>query len=565
MVEDIYEPLVRYRDEFKEKFARIAVETFDWMTDVSAVDIQANRKTVSEIDRKTAKKNSLEAWRTFYTFIAVCAWIGGIGSLVYGIYLLTSDGDNISADTVLKTVIVFTVSLAGIIFFWKKLANLNSMIGILEAEIKTLTNTAWNQMAPLNALFNWDTLTEMVSKCVPRLEFDPYFRADRISELEYSFGFNSSYNDGKSILFAHSGVINGNPFVIAKYRRQVWGSKTYTGTRVITYTVYVTDSDGKRRRETRHETLVATVTKPFPEYTDESIVIYGNDAAPKLSFSREPSSHSGKDGFFSNISKKMELKKLEKLARNLDDDSDFTMMSNREFEVLFHAEDRDDEVEFRVLFTPLAQQQMVNLLNDTEVGYGDDFFFSKRGKLNFVAPVHLQECDIDVDPRQFVNFSYDRGKDFFVRRSKEFFKSVYFAMAPLLTIPIYQQMRTQNSIHNQEWWKGVSFWENESFANYIGESRFEHRKCITHSILKATDSSHENGGTVSVTAYGFRGEDRVDFVPVYGGDGKYHDVAVHWVEYLPVERTSEIEIGVTDKDTADAHTRDVRRRIYITN
>ena len=55
MVEDIYEPLVRYRDEFKEKFARIAVETFDWMTDVSAVDIQANRKTVSEIDRKTSK------------------------------------------------------------------------------------------------------------------------------------------------------------------------------------------------------------------------------------------------------------------------------------------------------------------------------------------------------------------------------------------------------------------------------------------------------------------------------------------------------------------------------
>ena len=48
---------------------------------------------------------------------------------------------------------------------------------------------------------------------------------------------------------------------------------------------------------------------------------------------------------------------------------------------------------------------------------------------------------------------------------------------------------------------------------------------------------------MSVTAYGFRGEDRTDYVSVLGGDGDYHDVPVHWVEYLPVERTSRMSVA----------------------
>ena len=41
-----------------------------------------------------------------------------------------------------------------------------------------------------------------------------------------------------------------------------------------------------------------------------------------------------------------------------------------------------------------------------------------------------------------------------------------------------------------------------------------------------------------MTAHGYRGEERVDYKEVYGGDGEWHKVAVHWTEYLPVQRTS---------------------------
>ena len=44
--------------------------------------------------------------------------------------------------------------------------------------------------------------------------------------------------------------------------------------------------------------------------------------------------------------------------------------------------------------------------------------------------------------------------------------------------------------------------------------------------------------TIAVTAHGYRGVEQVDYEEVYGGDGKWHDVAVHWTEYLPVQQTS---------------------------
>ena len=49
MIEDVYEPLARYRDEFREKFAALAREKFKELTLQSKVDVRANRVLVKEI------------------------------------------------------------------------------------------------------------------------------------------------------------------------------------------------------------------------------------------------------------------------------------------------------------------------------------------------------------------------------------------------------------------------------------------------------------------------------------------------------------------------------------
>lgn len=46
-------------------------------------------------------------------------------------------------------------------------------------------------------------------------------------------------------------------------------------------------------------------------------------------------------------------------------------------------------------------------------------------------------------------------------------------------------------------------------------------------------------GTQKV-AHDFRGVDRVDHIPVRGDDSYTHQVPVHWIEYIPVNRTSGI-------------------------
>ena len=549
MIDDVYEPLARYRDEFREKFSSLTREKFKELTQQSNVDVRANRGLVKEIKALQAKADSASAKKTFYGWLMALGFIGAAAALV-GI-LATGDSDPETCSACVLGIVAGIVLGIAMIPLYNAASKL---LRNLQAQIASKMDAAWKQMEPLNRLYTWDIPVKLIEATVPRLEFDPYFTADRLASLHNQFGWDDSFNDGKSIIFAQSGVINGNPFAFGQYLEMEWGEKTYEGTKEIYWTEWEKDSNGRTRPVRRHETLHAYVTKPIPVYSEQKLLVYGNDAAPNLSFSRQPSGLTGKEGeLWTSIRKKWRLNRLKAYSRNLDDDSDFTLMSNHEFETWFHAKDRDNEVEFRLLFTPVAQTQMLALMKDTKVGYGDDFTFIKQKKVNVLFSKHLNEATIDTDPSRFRNWDYDAAAKFFVSFNERYFKDAYFSIAPLLSIPLYQQMRTHEEI-----WKGVigprasSFWEHEAVANYHGEDKFKHPSCITRSILK-TQLVQTNDGesTIAVTAYGYQGIKRVDYKEVHGGDGNWHDVPVHWIEYLPVQRTSNMCLseGETQSDT----------------
>jgi hypothetical protein len=231
------------------------------------------------------------------------------------------------------------------------------------------------------------------------------------------------------------------------------------------------------------------------------------------------------------------------------------MVGNHEFEVLFHAVDRTDETLFRFLFTSLAQQQMVKILNDRTIGYGDDFSFWKNEKLLFLKADHLEKTSIDTSPQQFSKYDLQEIKNNFQKRCEDFFRSIYFALAPILAIPQYQEKRPiqPESSSDEKRKKRASFWEWESLANYYGEDRFKHESCITQCILKAQvlERTEEGHAIVGVRADGYMGAERTTNVSVHGGDGRWHDVPVHWVEYLPVSRNSTFE-AVEMEESAQA-------------
>ena len=544
MIEDVYEPLARYRDEFRQKFATLTREKFKELTTRSGVDVKANRVLVAEIKRLQKQADSASTKKTCYGCLMAVGFVGAVAALIGAMAMNGTDSETQGA-CILGVIAGLALGIAMIPLF----SAVAKLLASLESRIATKKEMAWKQMAPLNRLYTWDVTVKLIEATVPRLAFDPYFTADRLASLHGQFGWDDSFNDGKSIIFAQSGVINGNPFVFGHYLDMEWGEKTYEGSLEISWTEWEEDADGKSRPVRRHETLYAHVTKPIPVYSEQKFLVYGNDAAPNLSFSRQPSGLTGKEGeLWSSIRKKWRLSRLKAYSRNLTDDSDFTLMSNHEFETWFHAKDRDHEVEFRLLFTPVAQTQMLNLMKDTKVGYGDDFTFIKQKKVNVLFSQHLNAATIDTNPSRFRNWDYDAAFAFFVQFNERYFKDAYFALAPLLAIPLYQQMRTHEDI-----WKGVlgheasSFWEHEAAANYHGEDKFKHPSCITRSILKTQVVQREGGeSTVAVTAHGYRGVERVDYKEVYGGDGKWHDVAVHWTEYLPVQQTSNMYLSEGD-------------------
>jgi hypothetical protein len=559
MIQDVYEPLEKYQNEFREAFARNASQEFERLVRASGVDAAANAETNRQLRNCRDDLESSRSSRGNWRLLGVLTWLmilAGVVAVVWPFlppewvspefwhdfveplkpywYLVSGGG---AAVAYLTFIFFLRVVL-------RNLRSLRERIAQLEDEIARLQQEAWDQMAPLNALYDWDIAPRMIQRTVPRLEFDPYLTQGRLAELHNQFGWDDSFNEDKSVLTAQSGVINGNPFVFGRFLSMHWGSTTYHGYKEISWTERVRDSKGNWYTVTRHETLHATVTKPSPVYSESSCLLYGNDAAPNLTFTHKPTGIAGKDDLWSKMKKRHEFKKLKKFSENLEDASQYTMMSNHDFEVLFHADDRNDEVEFRLLFTPLAQTQMLKLLEDTQIGYGDDFTFLKQHKINAVFPEHLQNFPLDTDPRQFHDSDLERARQNFQQRLEQFFKVTYFSLAPLLAIPLYQQTRTHENIYRDVLSKRSCFWEHEALANYCGESKFVHHQCVTRSILKTRVSGEAQGTTsLAVTAYGYRTVKHVEYVSKWGGDGRTHQVPVEWLEYLPVERTSELLIA----------------------
>jgi hypothetical protein len=561
--DDVYEPLDRYCTEFREKFARLTREMFASLVKASGVDEAKNAETIATIDRLVEEHRTVQSQRWRWGVLIAIAVLAIIFLVLGAASAILGGFEKGSLLAVLLGLLLGAVGVAvpGLLLgnvFVPNYRRLTATAGTLSGQIEKLKNKAWVQMAPLNQLYDWDMATRLIAQTVPKIQFDPFFTAARLQELEQNFGLVNYFDKRQSVLSVQSGAINGNPFVIAQVRKMHWSERTYTGSKEISWTERVKDKDGKYVSVQRRETLVARVRKPIPVYSEERFLLYGNDAVPGLTFSRSPSSLSGGDGILHSLHKKIVIGGLKDFSRNLEDESQFTLMANHDFEAFFHATDRNNEIDFRLLFTPLAQQQMLKLLKDKKIGFGDDFAFVKQGKLNAIYPQHLNRIQLNIDPRNFAHYRLDSAKELFQRTHEEYFRAIYFALAPLLAIPLYQQTKPQYAINDSSGHRLASSWELESLANYHGERYFRHPQCITSNILKTQRRRQAGGASViAVTASGYAGKTRTESQNIRGGDGRIHSVSVKWTEYLPVHQTKTMLVA----EQPELSQQDCRRRL----
>ena len=561
--EEIAYPVAMYRDRFRAEHARNTEEAFEKLKAESGVDPDANAALVKEIRKREKQIDSINSRLARWSFLRTILILLIIAGLVGIVLYLFQLADDPLIDYSIPLWLFGTCCGSVILFLFLIFRSLNPMIrkikSLLDEQRKLLeqqVDEAWGQMGPLNQLFQWDTISRIVMKTLPILKIDQYFSNVRMEQLIQYFQWDPGSDETNSILCCQSGTMNGNPWILAERLQQEWGTKVYYGSISISWKEQVTytDSNGNTRTrwETRHETLTASVEKPMPEYNKVKFLVFGNEAAPKLTFSREPNSLSccGK-GFFGRGQLKSAIKALEQKSRDMS--CTFTIMDNREFDACFNAVNRNDEQQFRLLFTPLAQQEMLNLLRDQEQGFGDDFTFCKDHMINILLSGHLSRSDFSGDPSNLQHYEFAEIKKMFLEYSCGFFRNLYFTLAPLFCIPLYQQYRNFPDIYQGIIDHGEpSGFEYESLVNSMSEKDFKPGQAITASILKPQITAKNQSGSevqLSVTAHAFRGEERTDYVSVRGGDRKTHQVPVHWIEYLPVSRQT--SVAVCEAGTAD--------------
>ena len=541
-------PFDAYNREYKNMHKENVSIFFEGLVDKAGVDRDANKKTIIDIAGKRKEIEELEKKKRGNGFLKFLLIFGlvvfSIATIVlwyFGIVKKIHIIIPIVASMLLVAIYVLFIHLIKKVT--GKMRDIASKLAKLKAELDDLIKLSWEQMAKLNKMYDWSMAASLAHKTVKLLELDDNFNPLRYEMLCKQYGLLDNKDIARSTSFVQSGSILGNPFLFSTFIIQDWGRKTYHGQLVISWTERYRDSNGNMRTRTRTQTLHASVTKPIPTYRKETKLIMGNEAAPNLSFSRLKSGAQGKsEKQITNMINKEE-KQLDKMAKKaVMKQTDFTRIGNLEFESLFGGEDRDNEMEFRLLFTPLAQQNFVKLLKSQEP-YGDDFVFYKRKKINVIKSDHSQRFSYLCNPTMFITNSYEDAKIKFEGYCNEYFQSMYFDFIPLLSIPLYQQYKSRDYIYQNSVPSNVTTYEHEVMANAFDQKVLLHPESKTQGIMKTSFNMRNlKADNVTITAHSYKTIDRVEYVSTLGGDGRVHQVPVHWDEYIPIQKQTQMEV-----------------------
>lgn len=555
--DSILEPVDLYNRELKELHNQNTIKYFEELTVKSGINVEENKATIALYKNAIAKSNKEKADIAKAKIYRVILYILIVVFILISIYLVYASIQrlisipNIAAYLIVAGLITLCVFFIIIIakILNKEIRESVDLKEKYDKETKELQDIAWVQMSKLNRLYSWNIASELVEQTVPLIQMDQYFDSKKFEYLKEKYGFNNNTDPSISTNFIQSGSILGNPFLIINTYNQQMVSHTYTGSTVIHWTTVERDSKGNSRTVHHSQTLYASVTKPKPDYYYNTQLVYGNDAAPNLLFSRSPSGANGKKEKDIDKMVKSGEKKLEKKsAKSVSSGGNFTKLANSEFDVLFGAHDRNNEVEFRLLFTPLAQKNMITLLR-SQKPYGDDFHFWKKRNLNYIMSNHSQKMDYYCRPEMFVSLDYEEAKRFFIDYNNSYFSSLFFDFAPLLSIPMYQQHKPKEYIYKNSIESNIPSFEHESLANSFDKDLFKPQEAVTPQILKTSFvEKNGEGDYVKVRSNAFKATPMLDIIPQLGGDGRTHGVPVHWILYEPVYKDTYMEVCSVDTE-----------------
>ena len=559
MEQTIFSPLEDYEKKLREIHKTNTEAFFEELVNRSGIDQMANKASVAAYNAQQEKADAEEKKAGRWKAMRLASIIGVVIAVITAIVCLIK---GIALVGFCAALVGLALMLLWLLVLNPRIKNLNQILANEKKKAEQLLAICRQQMAPLNALMTgWDGV-ELIENVIPQLDFLPNFSSELEKDMLENYDFSENDNEDQTVIDTLSGRYNGNPFLFERRRVHKMGMETYHGYETITWSTWYTDSNGKRRRRINSQTLHATVTKPKPFYHLETYLHYGSEAGPDLSFSRlnkhlEDLSQRALDSLVRKGEKKLRKKAADALEKN----KNFTGMTNTEFDVLFDALDRDHEVQFRLLFTPLAQTNMMDLLR-SETGYGDDFDFFKQQRMSTIVSEHSQNRSLLLAPEKIHSHDFELIRQYFMEQHQEYFKAVYFDFAPLLAVPAYQDPPVHSLNPLPDLAQRYSTWEHEALANSLDSRLLAHPHTETPLIIK-TAYMGRNGQAeeVRVTTHSYNTVDRVDVVAVSGGDGRIHMVRVPWQEYIPLQTSEVMSITTEKPEEPSVHTHGLYARV----
>ena len=544
---DTFDPVDYYRQQldgavleaakkaFEEKLARSGVNE-----DENASDCRKLRRKEQIHETEGKKLSSLKGWRGFCIFLLVVAIIVAIlGGLIVG-----DEGTRLAGIIMLVVGIVLGIAMFLVILLVlnDKIRKLNAENQDRERELERMRAEIRAKLAPLYNSFRWDDFKVIANSVSDIFQIDERFPQEKMNLMREIYSYGDLLEEEDSVVALMSGDIGGNPFFRIAIKGERIVDIRYTGSLTISWTERYTDSEGHVHTTVRTETLHAEYYHPGPRFTTTPVTVYGNMAAPDLSFSRNPCGIDTSDEReLRSFVKKEEGRLRDKSEEMTKKGKTFTPLSNTEFEALFGAYDRDHEVQFRLLFTPLAQQNMLELIKGKE-GFGDDFLMRKAGTVNLVQSRHSSEY-----------FSYDflfaggflsveEMRKAFVEQIRWLYKSLYFDLAPFLAIPLYQ-MTDAGRYDPKNLGRTISDYEAMRVVNGMDPGYFKNPRGATDQILRVKyQGTVGKSDRFAVNSLSFSRKREVTFVPVMGGDGHFHNVPVEYFVYEPVTAVHGVSI-----------------------
>ncbi len=548
-----FDPVDYYREGLEEKAREAARSLFEEKLKASGASEEENASDYRKYLKLAAKAAEAKATHSRYAGVRIFLWVlfgialfVGLAGLVLSIYR-SSTGAIIAC--VIGLVVSLGLLLLILLYMNKKVAEAKGAADRAEKKRRMQSLLIEGKLMPLYSLFLWNDFKKAVALTTDAFTLDEKFPEEKVNWLRNVYAFTDVLGDTQSVVSLMSGDIDGNPYVRLMAKSEAMVDKTYSGSITISWTETYTDSEGRRHTTVRSEILTAYYTHPAPVFSEIPVTIYGNLAAPDLSFSRRPSGHgSDDDKDLARFVEKEEKKLRDRAEEAVQKGGSFQPLANTEFEALFGAYDRDHEVQFRLLMTPLAQQNFIELIRG-KAGYGDDFTLEKKKTLNIVQSRHSSTLF-----RYFPGFCRDylsikEMREAFVNLIADLFKSLYFDLAPFMCIPLYQTTEAGVYTPKKAFGRDISDYEAMRAVNQMDGKRFLPEGSTTDQILKAT-YARSIGKTdfFVVDSLAFEAVPMVTYVPTSGGDGHIHDVPVHYFDYRERRKATDVAVRRADED-----------------